>query len=206
MKTATKILLILLTIFSFVDKGNAQVHCGSVAIVPNSSVNQVIVFDDFTKYNAGVTINSVTRLRITVEDKTIPDPLCSWNLKMFIENNSGAGTPLNEWEEVTNYGNGAGLNPTIDVLEVRVRNACATSPADNIFRSFNDANEILDIIAQMLPVTPAGTCTQNVNGPGSYLTNFDEFTFDIDIRLNPGVQYNPGIYNLNLRFRLEENL
>ena len=63
---------------------------------------------------------------------------------MFIENNSGAGTPLNEWEEVTNYGNGAGSNPTIDLLEVRVRNACATSPHDNIFRSFNDANEILE--------------------------------------------------------------
>jgi len=206
MKTATKFLLILITIFSFIDKGNAQVHCGTVAIVPNSSVNQVIVFDDFTKYNGGVTINSVTRLRITVEDKTIPDPLCSWNLRMFIENNSGAGTPVDEWEELTTYGNGNAENPKISALQIRVRNACATSPADNTFQNFNTTADILDIIAQMLPVTPAGTCTQNVNGPGSYLTNFDEFTFDIDIRLNPGFQYNPGIYNLNIRFRLEENL
>jgi len=48
----------------------AQIHCGSVSIVPNSSVNQIVVFDDFTKYNGGITINSVTRLRIKVEDKT----------------------------------------------------------------------------------------------------------------------------------------
>lgn len=184
----------------------SQVHCGSIAIVPNSSVNQIIVFDDFTKYNAGITINSVTRLRIQVEDRTVPDPLCSWNLRMFIENNSGGGTPIDEWEELTSYGNGNASNPSISVLQVRVRNACATSPADNIFRSFNNANDILDIIEQMLPVTPAGSCTQNVNGPGSYLTNFDEFNFDIDIRVNPGYQFNPGVYGLNIRFRLEENL
>ena len=38
----------------------AQVHCGLVSIVPNSSVNQIVVFDDTTKYIGGITINSVT--------------------------------------------------------------------------------------------------------------------------------------------------
>lgn len=184
----------------------AQIHCGSVSIVPNSSVNQIVVFDDFTKYNAGITINSVARLRIKVENKTIPDPLCSWNLKMYIENNSGAGTPINQWEEVTNYGNGNGRNPKIKFLEIRVRNICSTSPADNTFRRFQNTNDILDIISDMLPIIPAGSCSQNVNGTGSYLTNYDEFNFDIDIRLRPGVRFNPGIFNLNIRFRLEENI
>ena len=184
----------------------AQIHCGSVSIVPNSSVNQIVVFDDFTKYNAGITINSVARLRIKVENKTIPDPLCSWNLKMYIENNSGAGTPINQWEEVTNYGNGNGRNPKIKFLEIRVRNICSTSPADNTFRRFQNTNDILDIISDMLPIIPAGSCSQNVNGAGSYLTNYDEFNFDIDIRLRPGVRFNPGIFNLNIRFRLEENI
>ena len=184
----------------------AQVHCGLVSIVPNSSINQIVVFDDTTKYIGGITINSVTKIRVKVEDKTIVDPLCSWNLKMFIENNSGAGTPIDEWEEITNYGNGAGTNPTIDLLQVRIRNSCSTSPSDNTFRNFNDANDILDIISDMLPITNAGSCTLNVNGPGSYLTNYDEFNFDIDIRLRPGARFNPGIYNLNIRFRLEENI
>ena len=58
----------------------------------------------------------------------------------------------------------------------------------------------------MLPITPAGSCSQNVNGPGSYLTNYDEFNFDIDIRINPEFNFNPGIFNLNIRFRLEENI
>ena len=42
----------------------AQVHCGLVSIVPNSSVNQIVVFDDTTKYIGGITINSVTRIRV----------------------------------------------------------------------------------------------------------------------------------------------
>tara|TARA_R110001632_G_scaffold90844_4_gene194975 strand:- start:18558 stop:19172 length:615 start_codon:yes stop_codon:yes gene_type:complete len=199
-----KISLLLLVLCC--TKVAAQVHCGLVSIVPNSSVNQIVIFDDFTRYNGGVTINSVTRLRVTVEDKTVVDPLCSWSLRIFIENNSGAGTPLDEWEELTRYGNGNGENPKISALQIRVRNACATSTSDNIFRSFNDTSDILDIIEQMLPITPASSCSPGVNGPGSYQTNFDEFNFDIDIRINPGFQYNPGIFNLNIRFRLEENI
>lgn len=199
------VFLALLSIFS-IWASNAQVHCGTVALIPNTSINQVVVFDDFTKYNAGITLNGVARLRIVVEDKAVPDPLCSWSLRMFIENNSGAGTPIDEWEELTTYGNGSGDNPQISALQIRVRNACATSPADNTFQSFSTTADILDIIGQMLPVTPAGSCTQNVNGAGSYLTNYDEFTFNIDIRINPSFQYNPGIFNLNIRFRLEENI
>lgn len=184
----------------------SQVHCGSVAIVPNSSINQLAVFDDFTSYNAGAILNGVAKIRIVVEDKTVVDPLCSWNLRMYIENNSGAGTPIDEWEELTLYGNGNAENPKISDLQIRVRNSCSTSPSDNVFRSFTDTTDILDIIEPLLPVTPAGSCSQNVNGPGSYLTNFDEFNFDIDIRIRPGFNYNPGIFNLNIRFRLEENL
>jgi len=184
----------------------AQIHCGLVEIVPNSSINSYMVFDDFSKYQAGITLHSVARIRVKVEDKTVPDPLCSWSLRMFIENNSGAGTPPTEWEELTLYGNGNGQNPLISNLEIRVRNACATSPADGTFRSFTDTADILDIIAPLLPVTPAGSCTTNVNGPGSYLTHYDEFNFDIDIRFKPNFQFNPGIFKLNVRFRLEENL
>lgn len=203
-KTITKALTIFTLMLSFFAK--AQVHCGSVELVPNATVTSYMVFDTFTKYQGGITINSVARLRIKVEDKTVPDPLCSWNLRMFIENNAGAGTPANEWEEITQYGNGSGQNPLINALEIRVRNTCRTSPTDGVFRSFTSTSDILDIIAQMLPVTPAGSCTQNVNGPGSYLTNYNEFNFDIDVRVKPEFRFNPGIFRLNIRFRLEENI
>lgn len=125
---------------------------------------------------------------------------------MTIDNNPGAGTPVNEWEVLNHYGSGLGTNPPIDMLEIRVRNNCATSPINGVFTTFTNNMDVIDIIAPLLPVTPAGSCAVNTNGAGSYLTNYDEFTFAIDVRVKPGYIYNPGIYQLNIRFRLEENI
>lgn len=183
----------------------SQIHCGLVEIDPNTSVNQILSFDDFTKYNGGISVNSVARIRVRVEDQAIPDPLCSWSLVMSIDNNPGMGTPVDEWEELTQYGTGLGDNPEIDILQVRIRNACSTSPIDGVFQTFNNHGDLIDIIAPLLPVTPAGSCSNNVNGVGSYLSNYDEFNFNVDIRVLPTFGYNPGIYQLNVNFRLEEN-
>ena len=198
------------TLFSFLfliasNVIEAQIHCGLVEITPNTSVNALMTFDNFTSYNGGMIINSVAKIRIKVEDQAIPDPLCSWSLIMTIDNNPGGGTPANEWEELNQYGSGLGTNPPIDVLEIRVINSCTTSPIDGVFQTFNNHGDIIDIIAPMLPITPAGSCGLNVNGPGSFLSNYDEFNFDIDIRVKPNFSYNPGIYQLNIRFHLEEN-
>ena len=199
------------SIFSFIvlafafTFAKAQIHCGLVEIVPNTTVNALLTFDDFTSYNGGRILNSVARIRIRVLNKAIIDPLCSWSLVMVIDNNPGAGTPASEWEELLQYGSGNGTNPPINSLEVRVRNACNTSPIDGSFQTFTNNTDLIDIIAPLLPVTSANTCALNVNGPSDYLANYDEFNFDIDVRVLPNFTYNPGIYQLNVRFHLEEN-
>lgn len=123
---------------------------------------------------------------------------------MIVEN-GGVATPVDEWEELLQYGSGSGDNPPISALEVRVRNTCSTSPIDGVFQSFSTDGDLINIIEPLLPVTPAGSCALNVNGAGSYLTNYDEFNFAVDIRVTPSFNYNPGIYQLNVRFHLEEN-
>lgn len=185
---------------------HAQVHCGLVQIEPNSSVNAMMTFDSFTKYQGGYVINGVARIKVRVEDKAVIDPLCSWNLIMTIDNNPAAGTPISEWESLNQYGSGLGQNPTIDALEIRVRNSCGTSPIDGMFTTFTNNMDVIDIIAPMLPVTPSGTCALNTNGPGSYLSHYDEFNFTIDVRVRPGFRFDPGIFQLNIKFRLEENI
>lgn len=187
----------------------SQIHCGTVELQSTASVEANLKFTDFSRYNAGIVLMSVARLRIKVENKAVVDSDCSWKLRMFIENNSGAGTAADKWEEITLYGNGNAQQPLISDLEVRVSNNCGT-PLNTSFRSFTDVNDILNIIEELVPqvIVPAGACTasgtKNVNGPGSYLTNYDEYSFDVDLRLKPGFQYNPGVYKLNIRFRLEE--
>lgn len=196
--------LFFLWIVSF--SATAQIHCGSVSIDPNTAATANLVFDTFSDYQGGVTINSVATVRVRVEDQAIPDPDCRWFLYMEVYNNPGAGTPAGEWETLFQYGAGTAPTPDIDILQVRVRNACQTAPIDGVFQNFNNDGDILDIIADLLPLTPAGSCAQNVNGPGDYLTNYNEYTFTIDIRVTPGFLFSPGIYELGVKFHLEEQM
>ena len=198
-------ILFILLILGTTIKLSAQLHCGLVEFVPNTSVSNILTFDSTAKYQGGITISGAARLKIRVDNQAVPDPLCSWNLTMFIDNNPGAGTPNTEWEQLALYGNGLGNNPLIESLEIRIRNACSTSPADGLFQKFTTNTDIIDIIAPLLPITPAGSCTDNVNGPGNYITNYNEFHFDIDIRVTPKFAFNPGIFQLSIRFHLEEN-
>lgn len=198
-------LLFIALIIFFASPLYSQIHCGLVEIEPNTSINSLLTFDSFQRYQGGYTINSVARIRVKVENKSTPDPLCSWSLRMIVENNSVSGTPANEWEELYLYGLGNSSNPTIDALEIRVRNECNTSPIDGVFTNFNNDQDIIDIIAPLLAVTPAGSCTANVNGPGNYQTNYNEFNFNIDIKVKPNFAFNPGLFELNVKFVLEEN-
>ena len=165
-----------------------------------------MTFDDFSKYNGGVTINNALTLKVKVDHQAVPDPACSWFLNMEVFNNPGAGTPGTEWEELLQYGSGSSSNPSLDILEIRERNSCATSPLNGTFQTFTNNGDIMDIIQSLLVVTPAGSCTTNVNGPGNSNTNYDEYSFTIDIRVKPTLNYNPGIYEMSVRFHLEENL
>ncbi len=183
----------------------AQLHCGNVELSPNTPVNALFSFDQFRNYQGGMVLSNVATLRINVEHLAVPDPQCSWSLSVMIDNNPASGTPISEWEELSPYGIGVGNNPSIDILEMRVRNNCQTSPMNGVFQSFANHGDILEIIQGALPVTPAGSCTSNVNGPGSYLSQPGEYTFNIDLRIRPGFDFDPGIYMINLRFHLEEN-
>ncbi|HAS35052.1 MAG TPA: hypothetical protein DCS15_01095 [Flavobacteriales bacterium] len=185
--------------------GKAQIHCGLVAFEPSDPVQLNLKFDSFQEYEAGVTIYGVANLRIRVDDQAPADPLCRWFLNMEIGNNPGAGTASTDWETLSQYGVGPADPPTLDILEVRVTNQCATSPINGVFASyFADHGDIQDIIADLLPRINAGACATNVNGPGNYLSNYNEFTFRVDVRVRPNLDFKPGVYQCNLKFHLQE--
>ena len=182
-----------------------QIHCGAVSIEPSDPVSVNFQFSSFEEYVNGITVYGVTRIKVRVEDKAVPDPDCRWFLQMEVNNNPGSGTAASDWETLGTYGSSAANPPEIDILEVRISNACATSPVDGSFTSFfTNHGDVQDIIANLLPRTNAGACAVNVNGPGSYLTNYNEYTFQVDIRIRPNLDFTPGVYQLNLKFHLEE--
>ncbi len=200
-----KLFILILSSWVFITSMNAQIHCGSVSFEPADAVPVNLQFISFSEYNSGITINGVATLRIRVEDKAIPDPDCRWFLTMEVNNNPAGGTAPSDWETLSQFGTGNAPEPTLDILEVRISNACATSPIDGSYTSFfNNHGDVQDIIADLLPRVNSGSCVQNVNGPGDYISNYSEYTFKVDIRVRPNLDFKPGIYQLNLRFHLEE--
>ncbi|MDA9938333.1 hypothetical protein N9D34_01810 [Salibacteraceae bacterium] len=180
----------------------SQIHCGSVDFVTNSPVSLNLPFTSFSDYASGVTIIGAATLKLSVSDKAIVDPDCRWRMEMQIENGSTIG---NDWETLVQFGSGVAPNPTLNILEVRISNNCATGIANGIFtKPFTSTLDIQDIIAASATTIAAGSCTPGVNGPGNYLENYDEYTFRVDVRVKPGLIFSPGIYQVNLKFHIEE--
>lgn len=168
------------------------------------------VFDDLSKYNAGITKYGTTILRVTASDTANND--CAWKLRMIV-NNGGTPTPSDEWLQTAAYGS-SGAIPDIIHLEVRVTNSCSTSPMNGIWQTFNfpeNAGEIV-IIDDGSFVNMAGNissgCSGNpqVNSEGSFLTSPGEFMFVVDYRIRPYFVHAAGKYELNLKFCISEDL
>ena len=197
-----KTLFFILPFQLFFLVGYSQIHCGSVDFVTNSPVSLNLPFTSFSDYASGVTIIGAATLKLSVSDKAIVDPDCRWRMEMQIENGSTIGS---DWETLVQFGSGVAPNPTLNILEVRISNNCATGIANGIFtKPFTSTLDIQDIIAASATTIAAGSCTPGVNGPGNYLENYDEYTFRVDVRVKPGLIFSPGIYQVNLKFHIEE--
>lgn len=157
-------------------------------------------FDEFSKYRSGITISGATTLRLKVLSN---NSSCKWALRVYIENNPASGTPVDEWETLNTYGNGTDA-PTLDLLSFKVYNGCGTPINNNVYQNFAATNGAFLDIVNDVTLTAAGSCTTNVNGAGTYLTNPSEFTFMIDYRVVPGLSFSPGTYQINLHFCLVE--
>lgn len=180
--------------------------CDRVMLMLSSAGNVDFTFDTFGKYVGGITQNGVSQLKVLVDNSITSNPDCRWNLVIYIDNSSNPATPTDEWESIHSY-TASGSIPKINQMQIRVRNRCNTSISGN---SFFNANVLpgqpIILISNTGVTIPAGSCTTNVNGPGNYLSNYDEYTFDIDYRLSPGLSMKSGTYQLRLKYLLTESL
>lgn len=198
---------LLFTLFYSVLFNLKAQHCDAVSVSMPTVSNVDLTFDTFAKYIGGVTQNGATQIRVNVSNSVTLDPDCRWALSAIVDNNPFSGTPANEWESLVNY-TSSGTAPTLDMLEIRVRNACNTSLTGsgfvNLLNNHGDALNIIDFNGGV--TIPAGSCVTNVNGPGSYLTNYNEYNFTIDYRITPGLSLRSGIYQISLKFLIIEEL
>lgn len=171
-------------------------------LILSSPGNVDFTFDGITKYNAGITQSGSTILRI----KVLPNNAsCKWVLRVYIDNNPSGGTPGSEWESIYSHGL-SGSTPVLDLLQIKIYNACNTPISSGIYRNFTNVNgSYLDIINSAALIA-AGSCLPNVNSAGTYLTNYTEFSFTIDYRIVPKMIHTPGTYQISLRYCLVEDI
>lgn len=200
-----KKIIILCLILIFYHESKAQcapeggLDCSKLELIQTTSSNVDFVFDDFRKYVTGLTYSGSTVLRV-VADSLVGNSNCQWKLMMYLDNNSG---DPGEWESLVAYGSSSSI-PPLELLQVKVYNSCGTPIVNNIFQQFDISdNYVIAIIPSGAAEFP--NCDGNpVNTVGSYLTNYQEFSFTIDYRITPGFAYRPGAYQLNIKFCLVE--
>jgi hypothetical protein len=203
-KKTYRLIFLQAILYACLNNLQAQIVCADVEILPATSEQVDYVFDSFSKYIAGLTFHGVANVNIKVDDQTPPNPDCKWMLTMSVENNASSGTPADEWEQLMTYGAGSASPAKIEILEVRVTNGCYTSPIDGVYQHFTQTGDFIEIIENTGIRIDAGSCTTNVNGPGNYMLNYDEFHFQIDFRIVPGFNFDPGVYQLQVKFELVE--
>jgi opacity protein-like surface antigen len=166
----------------------------------NSNVD--FTFDNMQAYVRGITYTGQSTLKLTVKEQVAGN--CKWKLAMIVDNHNTA--PNNEWEPLINYGT-AGINPQLNLIEVSVYNGCGTPLNNGVFQTFvgNTDCDQIDIIPALGIQNIAGSCAgTQVNGPGSYINDYNEYTFHISYRIKPGFGYKPGSYQISIMFCLVE--
>lgn len=177
--------------------------CDEVRLSVSSNANVDFSFDTFGEYMAGITQNGSTKLKVAVSNSLNNNPSCRWNLVILVENASATTAPT-EWEQLQSNST-SGTAPQIDMLQLRIRNNCNTSLTGNQF--FNvpiTTGTPIIVISNNGITTPAGSCTTNVNGPGNSITNYNEYSFDIDYRIVPTNGVRSGVFQLKVKYLLTE--
>lgn len=210
--------LILLLCFN----NGSKAQCEGTLVISRDRLD--IDFDNFSKYLSGVSYSGSITLKIEVSQH-LPfppaDECTDWKLMMFWDNDLGGAfvpldgdMPLNvpgQWMNLTPYGVGNNDVVTYDIIKVRVTNISGTSESNTWFLDFlyddpDRANPNYNDYGKLI--------YSSNNVPVSYLTNYREYYFIVDIRIdlahdinenptNP-FRFNPGVWATNLKFVLSE--
>lgn len=187
----------------YVCTGSGSTNCDAYpknAILLETSPNETFTFNDITDYNSGITMYGSTVLHLKVDSGNAA--LCKWKLVMMV-NNGGAPTASGTWEKLSSYGTSPLPLPPLSLLQIRVSNNCNT-PTCETWQNFTLDGQALYII-KAEPGPPITGCASNVDGIGSYLNDYNAYTFTIDYRIVPGFDMPPGTYQLSLQFCLVED-
>ena len=188
-----KILCCLLVLIIFISNVKiTKAQSGGFEL--QSTPNVDFIFNTFEKYENGIVIPHVLELNVNVSG-------AEWDLYM-----GATTTTAGSWNELSTYSN-VGTSPIpVGLLQARVYDQGSTQMTGGAFFPVTDVAAPVYIIGSNIN-DPAVSCgTAGANGPGDYLTSPSCYKFNVDLKIDPGFNYRPGLYTLRLDFYIIEDL
>jgi hypothetical protein len=186
----TWVLFAVIAISTVVSSPTLKAQSLSFEVVTNPDVD--FVFNTVQKYQSGLLAMNAITLRITAVG-------VNWDLYVGAETDV-AGT----WDIVSTYGVN-GNDPNVELLKVRFRNTASTSQEATFF-DLQDISTPVYIIGSELADPVINCPATGTNTPGSYLTDPQCYQFNVDLQITPGFTLKPGLYKLNIKYMIVEDL
>lgn len=166
----------------------------SISFAMKTSSNSNFVFDTIDKYKNGIIMPSALTLRVEAVNS-------EWDLYVG-SSTSAAGF----WDVNNSYGNSGNSSVPVNILQARVFNVSNTALTGTSFFNLSDINNPTYLIGSNAD-DPAVLCTgQGTNVAGSYSSQPQCYTFKVDLKVTPGLNYRAGSYSLRVDFVLIQDL
>lgn len=170
----------------------------TVSIDLASATSVDFTFDTFHKLTNGIFIPNAILLNVEATGT-------QWDLYM------GAATSVaGAWDNVQYYGTSGNPAPPVSIVQCRVHNLSSTPLMSGFVPLQDIATSTMNIIGNPLSADPTINCSDSnptgTNTAGSYTTDPNCYQFRVDLRITPGLNYRPGLYNLQIEFIIAPDL
>lgn len=165
----------------------------SVSFEAKTSPDVDFIFNSVQDYETGIVKMNAVTLNVSVSGT-------NWDMYVGAET-TNAGL----WDVESTYSSN-GSTPTVDIVELRFRNASNTSQQNGYF-SLKDIASPTYIIGSPSAPDPSINCPDTgTNTPGDYLSEPSCYEFKVDMRINPDYSMQAGLYTLNIKYVIVEDL
>ena len=184
--------IVMIICISVAPKVSAQ---GSGGFELQTSPNVDFIFNTFEKYEHGIVIPHALELNINVSG-------AQWDLYM-----GATTTSAGSWNELSTYST-VGISPLpVNLLQARVYSQGNTQTTGGTFFPLTDVAAPVFIIGSPMD-DPGVSCGggPGTNEAGDYLSSPSCYKFNVDLKIDPGFTYRPGLYTLRVDFYIIEDL
>lgn len=169
----------------------------SVTFELKTSPNLDFTFNTLDEYTNGILLPAALELKVNAIGT-------QWDLYI-----GTTTTAAGSWNVTTTYSSVGISPPPISLLEARVYNSNNTSLTGTGFFPLADiaipvyiiGSNANDPTVNCADIVPTGT-----NEPGDYTSTPSCYKFKVDLKINPGFNYRPGLYTLRVDYVLIEDL